>query len=126
MLLAIRGPAYTVVGQLGDGLALVFDPEPQALRSGRGSFVNETACLPRDPLQVHVAGPRATVFLATDGVADDLVEGRQAALVQRLLETRRGGGAGALDEAVERWLRNWRTPSSRDDRSMGLLSLEQP
>ena len=125
MLMAIRGPAYTVVGQLGDGLALIFDPEASALRSGRGAFGNETACLPRDRMHVYVAGPTATVFLATDGVADDLVAGRQPALVERLLETRRAGGAQALDAAVTRWLQSWRTPSSRDDRSVGLLSMEK-
>jgi hypothetical protein len=129
-LFALVRDDQVLVGQAGDGLAgvLLGDGTWVPLGSGRGTWANETTALPSAAVDCR-AWDRVSVravFLATDGVSDDLVPGCEAALVSSLFELARDEGADALRSRLVQWLTTWRTPGSMDDRSVGLLLPELP
>lgn len=123
-LFAIDSGDRVVVGQAGDGLAGVLLSDGWvSLRSARGEWSNQTEALPRATVdcQEWQRGEVRAVFLATDGVSDDLVPGREADLVASLVELAAREGTAVLERRVEDWLVSWPTPRSNDDRSVGLL-----
>jgi hypothetical protein len=118
-----------LVAGLGDGLALVRQPDGQVQVFSRpaSEFTNQTLSLG----QTHrvtdwrtldvVASPGTVVLLATDGVADDLRPERLGDLTQWLV-----GDLGALPGPQRRWalqreLRNWPTPNHIDDKTLVVL-----
>lgn len=125
-LFAIAAPSRVVVGLVGDGLVAVLtgDGEVERLESGRGSFGNETEALPRWPASVRAYLPAAVdaIWLASDGVADDIVGGREAELVRGFFELARAEGRDHARGVLEGWLRDWATPGSHDDRSVAMLA----
>lgn len=126
-LFGIRAGDRVVVGQAGDGLAGVLLADGWvALRSSRGEWSNQTEALPRATVDCREwpSTEVRAVFLATDGVSDDLEPGREAELVAGLLQLARTEGMAVLEARVLTWLTAWRTPRSNDDRSVGLLILE--
>lgn len=128
-LFAVTGATEVYVGQAGDGLAgvLLTDGSWVPLNSARGEWANETDSLPVAAVDCR-AWPLESVravFLATDGVSDDLVPGCEVALVSSLADLAQTEGAAALRARLVDWLTHWRTPRSTDDRSVGLLIVEQ-
>lgn len=129
-LFALARDAHILVGQAGDGLAgvLLCDGTWASLSSARGQWANETAALPFATVDCRAWERHLVraVFLATDGVSDDLVPGCEAALVSSLFDLARAEGTDALRSRLVQWLTTWRTPGSTDDRSVGLLFPELP
>jgi hypothetical protein len=127
-LFAVATDHLVYVGQAGDGLAgVLLDDGWVALASHRGEWANQTDALPSAPVTCHAwaRGEVRAVFLATDGVSDDLVPGCEAELVGALVSIGREG-AGALRTRLCTWLSAWPTPCSADDRSVALLILRNP
>lgn len=122
-LFAVATDDHVYVGQAGDGLAgVLLEDGWFALTSQRGVWANQTDALPRASVNCHAwarCDVRA-VFLATDGVSDDLVPGREAELVRALVAIA-GEGAAALHTRLHTWLSAWPTRGSVDDRSVALL-----
>lgn len=129
-LFALGSDDQILVGQAGDGLAgvLLGDGTWIPLSSARGLWSNETTALPSARVDCRAWDRHRVraVFLATDGVSDDLVPGCEAALVSSLIDLARVEGAQALRSRLVQWLTSWRTPGSMDDRSVGLLLPELP
>jgi hypothetical protein len=127
-LFAVATEEDVYVGQAGDGLAGVLLTEGwRALASDRGEWANQTDALPRASVRCQ-AWPRRdvlAVFLATDGVSDDLVPGREADLVRALVAFAAEGPA-ALRARLHTWLTAWPTRGSVDDRSVALLIPRNP
>lgn len=122
-LFAVATDEHVCVGQAGDGLAGVLLADGwHPLPSARGEWANQTDALPRAAVRCQ-AWPRSdvhAVFLATDGVSDDLVPGREAELVRALVAIANDGGA-VLRARLYAWLTAWPTRGSVDDRSVALL-----
>jgi hypothetical protein len=127
-LFAVATDDHVYVGQAGDGLAgVLLEDGWFALASQRGEWANETDALPRASVQCHAWARRdvRAVFLATDGVSDDLVPGREAELVLALVSIALDGAA-ALHARLHAWLTDWPTRGSVDDRSVALLIPRTP
>lgn len=122
-LFAVATDEHVYVGQAGDGLAGVLLADGwRALPSDRGEWANQTDALPRAAVRCQVwrRAEVIAVFLATDGVSDDLVPGREAELVRALVAIANDGSA-ALHARLHTWLTAWPTRGSVDDRSVALL-----
>lgn len=122
-LFAVASRDHVYVGQVGDGIAGVLLADGwHALPSDRGEWSNQTDALPRASVRCRAwhRGEVLAAFLATDGVSDDLVPGREAELVRALLAIA-ADGACALQERLNAWLSAWPTRGSVDDRSVALL-----
>jgi hypothetical protein len=123
-LFAFVTGAQVTVGQAGDGLAAVLLVDRwEALVGARGEWSNQTTALPRASVECR-SWPRdavRAVFLATDGVSDDLVPGREAELVGTLVELALRDGAVQLEARLHAWLNAWPTRGSMDDRSIAIL-----
>lgn len=121
-----------LVGQLGDGLALVRDGDglrPLQMRYD-SDFGNETEALgvSRDiaawataPLG---AGAR-TVVLCTDGVADDLLPDRFDTFVAWLEEEIGPKSPQIRWRALAAALRDWPTPNHLDDKTIAMLQISR-
>ena len=120
-LFAVRTPTHMVLGQLGDGLVLALNGRDVSRLEDEENWGDQTECLPGGTLRCAIAPLDTTVFLATDGVADDLVPERRAELAGHLAELLRSEGPDRTREEVQRWLTDWETPRSNDDRSIALL-----
>ena len=124
-LFAFSTPARLVVGQVGDGLVAVLRSDGSLVRleDGRGAFANVTDSLPRVAPRIEAFAPDtvSAVLLATDGVADDLYEDKVPALVRALMRMVLDDGTVVAEERLRLWLSEWKTRSSNDDRSVGLL-----
>ena len=122
-LFALATDDVVYVGQAGEGLAGdLLEEGGLALASHRGEWANQTDALPRASVQCRAwtRGDVRAVFLATDGVSDDLVPGCEAELVRALVTIARDGQA-ALHARLHAWLSAWPTRGSVDDRSVALL-----
>lgn len=119
-----------VLAQLGDGLAGTLRGG-DFLRMGgaRSSFGSETLALGvphgmRDwiltPLPPLSAGD--AVILATDGVSDDLVDGRLAAFARWMVDDARSAPRAGLRIAAK--LRAWPVPQHLDDKTLLLAWME--
>ena len=119
-----------IVGGLGDGLALVRFPDGGIRQLiGRGnSFTNETLALgvPHKRsdwcLEVMtVSEPNTAVVLATDGIADDLVEDRVGDFANWLCERFLPMPPMLRHRSLLQQLRNWPTPNHQDDKTVAVL-----
>lgn len=124
-----------IIGGLGDGLALLRFPDGNTRRLiERGSsFTNQTLGLgvPHKLSDwvldvVPVAEPHTAVVLATDGIADDLVEDRMSGFANWLCERFLPMPPSARYRAIEKELRNWPTPSHQDDKTVAVLTHAMP
>jgi hypothetical protein len=127
-LFAVATDLHIYVGQAGDGLAGVLLADGwHALPSDRGEWANQTDALPCAAVRCRAwsrSDVRA-VFLATDGVSDDLVPGCEAELVCALMAIGTEGSA-ALRRRLRSWLTAWPTIGAVDDRSVALLTPRSP
>ncbi len=120
------------LGQVGDGaLCGYINGVPFSLGEKEDGFTNLVVPLSADreaPATVWRARfipqnklQSVELMLATDGVSEDLLPGREGAFARYLLD--RAGACRTLREqagAVRRVLEAWETPMSRDDKTIGL------
>lgn len=118
-----------LLAQLGDGLVMLKTPngtttlEPPPERFGNATTGLGIASDIREwrlHLEPNLTGA-ATILLATDGVADDLVPEKRAAFLNFLV-TEYGHRTGAAKtRAIAKQLRDWPTPRHRDDKTVAVL-----
>ena len=127
LLFAVQCTAYTVVGQVGDGLVAVGKHDDLTqVASGRGAWGNQTEALPHDTVRVIVIPRDSTVLLATDGVSDDLRPGSEGPLAVQLTTLAVNHGKETAHDHIRAWLTDWKAPRSLDDRSIALLTRDAP
>jgi serine/threonine protein phosphatase PrpC len=115
------------VAAIGDGFALRRTSRGVEWIVGerKGGFANETDALGYSASWTSRSFPidgEATVVLATDGVADDLLPERIEAFVQWLLDDFAGMAPAERWRALQRELRNWPTPHHTDDKTLVVLA----
>lgn len=127
-LIALMRPAGELIAAgVGDGMIIVKLPgEPvQWLVGPRAAgFGDETDSLGMDPSwrirRLDCSGG-ATVVLATDGIADDLLPERIDGFVDWLVEDYAGMAPRSRWRALGRELRAWPTPQHLDDKTLVVI-----
>lgn len=122
-----------VLAQLGDGIVMLKRPDGcVTLEADEDKFGNETIGLgiSRDVREwrIHVEPPSnepMTVFMATDGVADDLLPERREGFLQFVLNEYALAPSGPHAGALAAQLKAWPTPKHRDDKTVALLWNDQ-
>jgi len=118
-----------LIAQLGDGLVMLQTPsgtttlEPPAERFGNATTGLGIASDLRE-WRFHLE-PRfpetASILLATDGVADDLVPEKRSEFLNFLVTEYGSRPAAARTRAIAKALRDWPTPRHRDDKTVAVL-----
>lgn len=128
---AVASDGGLVIGGLGDGLAMVHFPNGRldVVVGHRTGFSNQTLGLGVThrlaDWQLHVVkdpDPEVVVVLASDGVADDLVENRLGEFTHWLSERFFAVPARLRGHALRRELRAWPTPRHQDDKTVAVLA----
>ncbi len=118
-----------LLAQLGDGLVMLQTPkgtttlEPPAERFGNATTGLGIAADVREwrlHLEPNFAGT-ASILLATDGVADDLVPERRSEFLNFLVTEYGCRPAAARTRAIVKELRDWPTPRHLDDKTVAVL-----
>jgi serine/threonine protein phosphatase PrpC len=118
-----------LLAQLGDGLVMLQTPkgtttlEPPAERFGNATTGLGIASDLREwrlHLEPNFAGT-ASILLATDGVADDLVPEKRSEFLNFLVTEYGSRPAAARTRAIAKELRDWPTPRHRDDKTVAVL-----
>jgi len=118
-----------LLAQLGDGLVMLQTPkgtttlEPSAERFGNTTTGLGIASDVREwrlHLEPNFAGA-ASILLATDGVADDLVPEKRSEFLNFLVTEYGSRPASARSRAIANELRDWPTPRHRDDKTVAVL-----
>ncbi len=118
-----------LLAQLGDGLVMLKTPkgtmtlEPPADRFGNATTGLGIASDVREwrlHLEPHCTGA-ASILLATDGVADDLLPEKRADFLEFLIASYGPRSATARSRAIAKQLRGWPTPRHRDDKTVAVL-----
>lgn len=118
-----------LIAQLGDGLVVLKTPkgtttlEPPAHRFGNATTGLGIASDVREwrlHLEPNITGT-ASILLATDGVADDLVPEKRADFLDFLVSQYGPRPATARTRAIAKELRVWPTPRHRDDKTVAVL-----
>lgn len=125
----VEASGRTTLAQLGDGLAaLHLGGDIFKVQSNDGSFGNETTGLGVTNdledwswLQWESFPQGATMLLATDGVAEDLVPGQLDDVTVDLLNRYRGLNRARRARLLERELTNWKTPGHSDDKTLAMM-----
>lgn len=126
---AVTKGGRLVLAQLGDGLALLKTPqgvttlEPPGDRFGNTTTGLGIATDLRE-WRVHVESPitgPVAIMLATDGIADDLVQDKQADFLNFLLTQYGTRPAAERTRAIAKALREWPTPRHLDDKTVAVL-----
>jgi serine/threonine protein phosphatase PrpC len=118
-----------LLAQLGDGLVILNTPkgtttlEPPAERFGNATTGLGIASDVREWRLHHERNftGAATILLATDGVADDLVPEKRAEFVNFLVSEYGPRPAASRARAIAKELRAWPTPRHRDDKTLAVL-----
>ena len=118
-----------LIAQLGDGLVMLKTPsgtttlEPPTERFGNATTGLGIAADVREwrfHLEPNFTGA-ATILLATDGVADDLVSEKRAEFLNFLVAQYGPRPAAVRTRAIAKDLRDWPTPRHRDDKTVAVL-----
>ena len=120
------------LGQIGDGVCTGFINGERFLLTGKDSpFANVV-----DPLTPGCPPERWTVMrfpainsakllLATDGIADDILPEKEAEFAEFLISMIEETDPDHREEKLLEVLKNWETPHSNDDKTVGLYHFEQ-
>lgn len=118
-----------LLAQLGDGLVMLKTPkgtmtlEPPAERFGNATTGLGIASDVREwrlHLEPNFTGA-ASILLATDGVADDLLPEKRSDFLNFLVMNYGHRPATARTRAIAKQLRDWPTPRHRDDKTVAVL-----
>ncbi|MDD9271485.1 PP2C family serine/threonine-protein phosphatase [Paenibacillus sp. GCM10023248] len=118
------------VGQLGDGLAvaLMEDRDYRIVGKPRTTFSNiteslsDTNAVDKWSWSIFDAGDiPLLVFLATDGISDDLDPEMISEFLNQLYDDLCRDGAEVLNARLQEWLRDWPTEGHSDDKSLAIL-----
>lgn len=130
-LFAVVTPSgKTLIAQLGDGIAVLSEEDGKItlLTPERAGFSNQTTGLgvARSTKEWSVITrpslPQgAAIFLATDGIADDLASDSLGDLIKFLLQEFSLMNPQKRWHALCRELRNWPTPHHLDDKTLAVL-----
>ena len=113
------------LGQIGDGICCGFqNGAPFILMEKNADFSNIV-----EPLTPHCPSERWKIFhtdstealeimLATDGVADDILPGKETAFVSHLIDVIESLSVDKRHEMMEEILSKWETPHSFDDKTV--------
>jgi serine/threonine protein phosphatase PrpC len=119
-----------IVAGLGDGIAMVRRPGQTLVNviGPRSTFTNQTVALglTKAPSGWSVQSwsdcmPGSAVMLATDGVADDLVEDKLDEFIEYLITKYLPMAGLPRWHALCRDLRDWPTPKHIDDKTIAML-----
>jgi len=134
-LLAIACPEEVILGQLGDGLAALYDADRDVCvfleDPGEESFANvvdaalgsgEAGETWRKWRWRRFAPPdRGAVVLCTDGVSGDLKSGAGDGFIRELYECGRQNSPAECEEDAARWLAAWPVEGHRDDKTIAVI-----
>ncbi len=118
-----------LLAQLGDGLVMLktskgtITLEPSAERFGNATTGLGIASDVREwrfHLEPHFTGA-ASILLATDGVADDLLPEKRADFLEFLVTNYGSCPTTARTRSIAKQLREWPTPRHRDDKTVAVL-----
>jgi serine/threonine protein phosphatase PrpC len=119
-----------IIGGLGDGIAAIRHSDGQVIKAvDRGeAFLNHTLAL-GDPhklddwklIDFKEYQPGDIVMLASDGIADDLVDERIPDLMNWLVKEYGSMAPKERTSALRKELINWPTSSHQDDKTIALL-----
>jgi serine/threonine protein phosphatase PrpC len=128
--LAHSGGTLYVAG-LGDGLAMIRGPHGCELIVGRhiDGFSNETDAIGESRSWAARSFPQEpgnVVLLATDGVADDLIQDRLGDFVKWLMDDFAALAPARRWHALRRELASWPTPHHSDDKTLAVLAHHEP
>ncbi|MEB3882002.1 PP2C family serine/threonine-protein phosphatase [Lyngbya sp. CCY1209] len=119
-----------IVAQLGDGIAALREPDGQVmlLNSQQTGFGNQTTGLgiARSTQEWSAIGKPdfsagSAVFLATDGIADDLKPDSIGDFINVLITDFGQLSPQRRGQLLSRELRNWPTPKHLDDKTLAVL-----
>ena len=118
------------LGQAGDGVCCGFiDNEPFILKNKNSDFANIVCpmfvgCSREAWSIMHFQGVSSTeLMLATDGIADDILPGMEAAFARHLVSELERLPQQDRGAAVMEMLEHWETPNSFDDKTIALCRL---
>jgi len=123
-----------LLAQLGDGLVMLKTPQGDTiLEPPSDRFGNTTTGLGiaanvrewRFHFEPHFTGP-ASILLATDGVADDLLPEKRADFLTFLTNQYGKQPAPQRSHAIANQLRAWPTPKHLDDKTVAVLWNDAP
>ena len=119
-----------IIGGLGDGIAIVkrYDGTVMKVIERGEAFLNHTIAL-GDPhkledwkyLDILESHPGDIILLATDGIADDLIEERIPDLTEWLIKEYGSMPPKDRSQALRKAIHNWPTPSHQDDKTIAIL-----
>lgn len=120
------------LGQIGDGICCGYhNGNPFVLVSKDADFTNIV-----DPLSPVTSPEKWTicqltdcqtieVLLATDGIADDILPGKEEAFAHHLISTFEAIDEDSRQTTIQEMLQNWETPKSYDDKTIALYHCEK-
>ncbi len=118
--------AGVYIGQIGDGICCGYqNGEPFVLINKNAEFTNiveplNTNCSPSEWKIFHIESTESLeLMLATDGIADDILPGKEVAFAHYLIDSLERTGE-KRQEKLEDLLLNWETPKSFDDKTIAL------
>lgn len=126
-VLALRTGPVLLLAQLGDGMAVACGRPGKPsflLNVGLSDFGNETDCLAEHhaPQDWRVASLDASDFsglvLCTDGIAADIVGGRESAFAADLVAAGHASGPRLQRRQARRWLKDWPVMGHTDDKTI--------
>lgn len=113
------------LGQIGDGICCGFqNGAPFIFKEKNADFTNIVEPLtpdcPSDRWKIfHMDSPEVLeLMLATDGIADDILPGKETAFAHHLIEVIEKSTANERHEVLEEILTKWETPRSYDDKTV--------
>ena len=119
--------AGLILGQIGDGICCgLIDDHPIVLLNKKAAFTNIV-----EPLTVNSSAnswhvvqylgvSSASLMLATDGIADDILPGKEVAFTRHLISTVAGKQSEEQQRQLTEILEGWATPDSNDDKTVAL------
>lgn len=126
---------HIVLAGLGDGMAAALNDEQHVLvygARGENDFGNETLALGTSHrvadwwFDTLAPGHVRHVMLASDGVADDLAQEKLGDFIATLTSSYGGLEPAARWRALMRELRDWPVPHHVDDKTLVVMTMEDP
>lgn len=134
ILMVLRLESTLFWAQLGDGLSVLFrndTSEPECLTRKSDLFSNQTEALKEkfNPTQWQMGYFDVNVcrgfFLCSDGIADDLELGQQAAFFKQLYIQYQPLTEQQIIVDIKQWLQHWPVPRHSDDKTLVAMMVKE-